>query len=244
MGYQLRIKINTLTVLLAINVVIFLLTLLIQFHGFDEKLFFLFGGEITSRIFQGDLWLLVTFNFFHLDILHFALNIYALYRIGEIVNNFYGGRKLFFTYIIGGIAGALLSYIISLPAFLGSSSDMLSLGASGSIMGLIGLLLGGSLRKYRYGNELPFRPVDILIFVLPTFILGLSPELNINNWAHIGGFAAGTVLGLLFSHSFGNVESRRERIVSNIVYYICIGILLLSYLALLVNAYRMIFLNA
>jgi len=236
-------KFNSLYFLLLVNSIIFIFAFLVQTKGFDSKFFYLFGGEITSKIFGGDIWLLLTSNFFHLDILHFILNMYALWKIGEAIMTYYDGKKLFFIYIFGGIAGSLLTFLISLPSFItnGESSNVFSLGASGSIFAMVGLLLGGTLRKNRFGTGLPFKTSDILIFALPSFLLGLTPGLNINNWAHVGGLLSGILLGLLL-RPVGNYESKTEEKIFTFIYYLSLIIFFLSYLFLAVNAYKLIFL--
>ena len=234
-----RIKLDTLTFLIIINSIIFLLALLVQTKGFDDNFFFLFGGEVTSRIFKGDLWILLTSNFFHLYLPHFLLNMYALIKIGELVEYYYGGKKLFVTYIIGGIGGALLTYLTSLPTFLalGLSYNSFSLGASGSIFALLGLLVGGTLKRRRYGADLPFKTSDLLIYIIPVILISFIPGLNINIWSHIGGLIAGVILGYIFDHTIGNVDTNFQKILTNISYYLSLILFFLSYVFIVVNVY-------
>jgi len=70
-------------------------------------------------------------------------------------------------------------------------------GASGGIMGLIGVLaVLGRLQ----GRDVPVGVVAslrqyALTFLLLTVVLGFFLA-NVNNWAHVGGFLAGAALGL------------------------------------------------
>lgn len=238
MRIEFKLQVNALSLLLFANLLIFVLALLVQLRwGFDDQLFYLFGGLVSYRVHAGDLWLLLSSAFFHLDILHFLLNFYALYRIGQIVMYYYSGRTLFVVYILGAIAGSLVSYAATL--FLGNSPY--SLGASGAIFALIGLLVGGSLRKYRYGMELPFSIWDILPVVLFSLWIGFLPGSRINNWAHLGGLFAGTLLGLILKHEMSGYRSKAERILEKVLYYICSLLLLGTFIALVYNVVSVLF---
>jgi rhomboid protease GluP len=238
MRLQIKLRLNVLTFLLFLNSLIFALAFLVDLTlGFDQKLFHLFGGEITTDILKGDWWLLLTASFFHISLVHFALNMFSLYRMGELILNYYGGRKLFVTYILGGIGASLLSTAMAVVF----RDPVLSLGASGSIFALVGLLLGGSVKKYRLGVSLPFGPMDVLpVFILP-FLVGFMPGLQINNWAHIGGLIIGFVLGLIFHNSMSRHLSKVDKHVENFMYYLCILILAVCYLLLFADAYRLIY---
>lgn len=237
MNIELKIQFNTLTLLLGINLLIFVLAFLVdQSVGFDGALFYIFGGQVTSQIRQGDLWLLVTANFFHIDILHFVFNFYSLYRIGQLVEYYYDGRKIFLTYILGGTGGVWLSYIMSLI----TNQNVYSLGASASIFALIGLLLGGTFRKNRYGRDLPFNTRDLLPFVVVAFLFGVMPGLNINNWAHLGGLISGVILGFLIPNSLIKISNKFEKSLSTVLFWGAVIIFSLSYIALLINAYNLL----
>lgn len=237
MNIEVKLQFNLLTLLLGLNIIIFVAALVVENSlGFDTGLFYLFGGQISSQIRAGDWWLLVTPNFFHIGIIHFIFNIISLYRIGQLAMYYYDGRKVFLTYILGGITGVGLSYIMSSI----SGENVLSLGASGSIFALIGLLLGGALKRNRYGQQLPFSPLDIAPFIVVSFLFGFMPGLNINNWAHLGGLIGGTVLGFLIPNSLNVYTNKFENIVSNFLFWGAVIIFLLSYVALLVSGYNLL----
>lgn len=235
--FEIQFKFSNLFFLLYFITFIFLAAFIVQLRigEFNAPLFYIFGGEIPSRIVRGDLWLLVTANFFHLDILHFLFNIISLKRIGELVENFYDGRLLFTVFFFSGIGGTLLSHLVSIA----SRVEIYSLGASAGVFGLVGLLIGGSLKKYRYGIDLPFTVMDILPFALVAFMFGFLPGLNVNNWAHLGGAVTGIVFGLLFSNTY-NKESRLIENTRNFLYNFSIVIFVLSYMMLLINLLQII----
>ncbi len=238
MKYELRFKISALHILLFLNTIIFILALLVDNTvGFDRDLFFLFGGEVIAEVLRGNFWLLVTASFFHINLLHFLLNMYSLFKMGKVIEHFYGGKKLFTTYIFGAIGASLFSTIMAVVL----RAPVLSLGASGSIFALVGLLFGGSMKKYRYGNSLPFRPLDILPVIVLPFLVGFLPGLNINNWAHAGGLIAGFLLGLVFNHSMSGHYSKFNENLEKILHWTSIVLFIGAYVMLFVNAFNLIY---
>lgn len=240
MKIEFRLQINALTLLVALNFIIFFLAVVVQSTlGFDSNFFYIFGGLDVHRVYSGSYWLLITSAFFHLEIIHFLLNIYALYKIGQAVANYYSDRVLMITYIFGALGGSLLSYFIS---FFGGG-NLYSLGASGAIFALLGLLVGGSLKRSRYGVDLPFSIWDILPAVLFSLWFGFIPGSQINNWAHIGGLLTGIVLGMIIKHSVGSYKSKFDKGLEKALYFISLILLIGSSLALIYNAIMIIFIS-
>ncbi len=240
MKIEFRVKLSLFTLLLGVNLIVFLLALVAQSTvGFDGNLFYIFGGLDATKVYSGSLWLLITSAFFHIEILHFGFNFYVLYKVGQVVENLYDNKVLFLTYILGALGGSILSYATSY--FWGQ--NLYSLGASGAIFALIGLLVGGSLKRNRYSIDLPISTRDLLPIIIIALGVGLIPGSNINNWAHIGGLLTGIVLGLLIKHSLGGYRFKTEELVRNILYYISLIIFIGSYIALLYNAFNIIFIQ-
>lgn len=231
---------NSLTFLIIVNSIIFIAAILYQVifnQGFDNSLFLAFGGFSSIDIRNGELWRLITPNFFHYDVLHFIVNIYSLSRIGGLIKTFYSGQKLFIIYIFGGIASSLLTLVVAEA----SGNPIFSLGASGSIFALFGVLIGGTIKKTRFGSSLPFDLKDFAIPLLMTFSLGLIPGLRVNNWAHLGGLVAGIIFGLLFKSTYNLIESNLEKGVIKTLYYTSIFFFTISYLVLMLNFINIIF---
>src|SRR5207247_1233450 len=95
----------------------------------------------------GQYWRLVTPIFIHAGLLHLALNSYALYALGPTVERLYGSSKFVVIYLVAGVASITASYL--LPWF---SGDVPSVGASGALFGLIGVL---TVFGFKYRDELP-----------------------------------------------------------------------------------------
>jgi rhomboid protease GluP len=140
-------------------------------------------------------WRFVTACFLHANLLHIGFNMWVLVDLGPTVEELYGSARFFFLYIVCGIGGYILSSsspYIGLLRALGIASSGSSIGASGAIVGLIGILLAITYRRRSAGMQQLrsqlFRWVIYLVlwgFFFP----------GIDNMAHLGGGITGFILG-------------------------------------------------
>lgn len=233
-----QLEINWFKVLLALNTILFVIMFFLSQNIRYNSDYILIGALSTDYVFKGFPWLLITANFLHFNLYHFIFNIFSLFNIGRIVDEFYSKKTMLTVYILTGLAGSLLTVFISMLL----NSPMVSIGASGSIFGLAGLLVGGTLKKQRYGFGLPFSFRDLLFPIGISLLIGFLPGLNVNNWAHLGGFGAGLLLGLLLKNEMGEFKTETYKKLENILYYSSLIILILSFFLLLFNAVQVIFL--
>ncbi len=176
--------------LIGINIAVWLVGILVEFlTGYDY--FLLYGCQHNPSIFYGqEYWRLFTPMFLHGDLLHLASNSYFLYVCGEMVERIYGKKRFLLLYFITGLCGNLLSLWLLEP-------NAISVGASGACMGLGGVIVYLWMRRknnfLRYFQNMTSFIVMILFNVFYGFF-----STGINNWAHLGGFVGGILLGLLF----------------------------------------------
>jgi rhomboid protease GluP len=161
---------------------------------------FLSGGQLTEAganygpaIRAGEYWRLVTSMFLHGGLLHLALNGWALFQLGSLLELLMGSRRMLLVYFATGIAGSLAS-----AAFTHEPS----VGASGAIFGLLGALIAFLLR--RRGALTPQGKsilMQLVGWAVINVFLGFSSNVGggpqIDNSAHLGGCAAGLLLGFV-----------------------------------------------
>jgi rhomboid protease GluP len=232
MKLYIRFNLNFLTFLIGLNAFIFFLVVLAE-TVFGVEAFYveditLFGGVVYENESINNIGTLVTSTFLHINLLHFFVNMYSLFRIGQIIDSFFDGRKLFITYILSGLSGSVLTVLF----YFLIDENISTIGASGAIFGLIGLLIGGTLKRYRYGFQLPFSFWDVFSVALLALSVGLIPGARINNIAHLGGLFAGIVLGLFFKHSLGVYETGLEKNIVKVLLWFS-GFLLVGSYAIL-----------
>lgn len=172
-------------ILIAINVLVFLLTTLDQSRNYD----LLFANN-RVYIKLGEYYRLFTCMFLHADVVHLMCNMYALSILGSQAEKYYGKWKFLIIYIISGILGSAFS-----SAFLPDNNY--SLGASGAIFGLFGCI---AYFTYYYRATLQgLLRSQILPAIMVNFAIGfLIPGIDL--LAHlgglIGGFLAAMALGI------------------------------------------------
>jgi membrane associated rhomboid family serine protease len=112
---------------------------------------------------------------------HLAFNMLALWTIGGVVERTFGSVKMLVAYVASLLAGSLGVLLLS--------PDSPTLGASGAVFGMFGLVFvvtalraGGRLAWQRFGGLLV---VNGLISLVPGISLG----------GHLGGFVAGMLIG-------------------------------------------------
>ena len=92
-----------------------------------------FGSNFGPLTWTGEEWRLLTSAFLHFGIIHLALNMYALYQGGALVERLFGSTRFALLYLLSALSGSVVS----------GWWDPLrnSAGASGAIFGVYGALL-------------------------------------------------------------------------------------------------------
>ena len=143
---------------------------------------------------HGELYRLLTVTLVHdpTSILHLLFNMYALWFAGQLVERMYGSTMTLGFYVLSGIAGSVGTYVFGDAAF--------GVGASGAIFGLFGVVLVATRIHHPVldaGSRAVASQVGVLILL--NLVLGFSGAFNVDNFAHLGGLAAGLWLGLTFT---------------------------------------------
>jgi membrane associated rhomboid family serine protease len=216
--------------IIGINAGVFLLEWLAGGMGglsADQQVLRAFGGKVNDLISQQhQYWRLVTSMFIHIGFLHFLMNNYALWIIGQEIERLYGSARFVTLYLLTGVVGSLASYTFNPGA--------LSAGASGAIFGLFGVM---ATFAFRFRKELPARlATDIRRRILPVIginlIFGFSVQI-VDNAAHIGGLLAGVVLALIIPYQRPN--ERGSALIWRITQVVCLAVVLLSFVAAFLN---------
>jgi rhomboid protease GluP len=179
------------TIILFVNFGLFAATVLYSMRqgnegaimGLDGRTLINFGAKLREAIAMGQWWRLITAGFLHGGIMHLLMNSWVLFDLGALVEEMYGWPRMIVIYFIATVGG-----------FYASAwwSPSISVGASAGIFGLIGAMIAAGVRSSTpMGAAIRALYIRWAIYGL---ILGLLP-LAIDNAAHIGGLAAGFVVG-------------------------------------------------
>ncbi len=169
-------------VLMAINIALFLYFALFDKDGSLKSLFA--NNYLLVR--SGEFFRLFTCMFLHVDLIHLACNMYALYLIGPQVERYYGRSKFLLIYLVSGLLGSVFSCV-----FMGNFT--FSMGASGAIFGLF-----GSVAYFTYYYRATLQGLlrsQILPVILINLCVGFMVP-GIDVWAHIGGLIGGILISM------------------------------------------------
>jgi membrane associated rhomboid family serine protease len=188
--------------LLAINVLVFLL--LAADAGstrFSARYLIGWGAAFGPATTKGEWWRFLTATFLHAHLLHLVFNMLAFILIAPTLERLLGTRAFVLVYIACGLTGSAVS--------LWSNPHIVGVGASGSIMGIYGMLIALMIERGTSGgrqnqplaehglirrNKLGVHLQPAIGAVVSTLWFGwLLP--NVDNAAHLGGLACGCLIG-------------------------------------------------
>jgi hypothetical protein len=139
-----------------------------------------------------------------------------LYFSGRFFEQYFSRKKLWLTYLFGGIAGGILELLANnlFPALQGT--NVVILGASGSIMAIFTALAfyQPNLQVSLFGI-FPIRIYFLALFFLFKDLINIGTDDQIAHFAHLGGALFG-LLSIQNLHSSKNILTRLEGFFSRI----------------------------
>ncbi len=154
----------------------------------------------------GQLWRLLAANLLHESALHIGFNLFVLFNVGGALEHLY--RPLDYGLIL--LASALGSTLLSLGVLPGA----VTAGSSGLVFGAMGALAVFGLRHRellpeRYRGFLQEATIPaVLVFLYFGFT-----SAGVDNWAHLGGLAAGAGAAALVSPAGKAAGGGRRRLL-------------------------------
>jgi len=166
--------------------------------GPSKETLILMGAKYSDLIVNyNESWRLVTSIILHAGVVHYFINMLALWFVGTAIESTHGFLAAMIVFVIPAIGGIILSAIF-LPAYI-------TVGASGGIFGLIGACLADIIMNWRLlfsdfvnENGKKHKHAMVIIFLLVDIILnsiiGLTPY--VDNFTHLGGMGIGFLCGI------------------------------------------------
>jgi rhomboid protease GluP len=154
--------------------------------------------EPAIVVYFGEYWRVVTALFLHFGWMHLFFNLYALYVLGPALERSIGGVRFAACYLISGIGSSVA--VVVLRAFGWIAADQL-VGASGSIMGVVGAW-AGLLLRHRHAPLAGRRLQNILLIVVMQTAFDLTtPQVSMT--AHLSGLITGLIVGFALAPRIG-----------------------------------------
>ena len=169
--------------LVAINVIVFVAC------SFTGDLLYGMGRMTAYHVLQkGEYGRVLWAMFLHGDVGHIFNNMLLLFFMGSMIEKEIGHIRFGIVYFLSGISGNLLS----LFAKVMNNDISGSIGASGAVFGLDGVLLALVLFSGKSMENIT--PARVVLMILYSLYSGFTGG-NIDNAAHIGGLIAGFIIG-------------------------------------------------
>lgn len=189
--------------LLALYAVMFALT---YAFGGPEQLGVLrrLGAEVPERVREGEWWRLLSATVLHGGVVHILMNGLVLWNLGTFMERLLGGSRFLVLYVLAGLLGTALGTLLGPLLKFG-----LSVGASGSLFGLLG---ASAVMAFRPTGLPALLVADLKKSAVQNLILNVLVSLQPHvDWtAHLGGALMGGLLilvGIVRPLSFGRRES-------------------------------------
>lgn len=167
----------------------------------DWRVLLGFGGDYPPYVLAGEWWRLGTSIFLHAGIMHLLFNLFALAEIGTEIEEIFGRGRLLFFFMFTGIVASAFSLVWR--HYLANSGGV-GVGASGAIMGLIGVAAAWG---HKDGTTIGRSIRDMMLkWLAYTMVFGFF--IGADNAAHIGGFVCGGAIGW-----FAQPKTRKRSVV-------------------------------
>lgn len=197
--------------LLIANVIIYLLTAVLQRSGIDLNTL---GGLHYVLAPSFHWWQPITYMFLHANLGHIFFNMFAVWMFGPTIEREWGARRYLIYYLVCGLGAAIIQELVWMAMLSNMSSSygaaalsqyayyMNTIGASGAVFGIL----------FAFGWLFPDVPMYILFVPFPirarTFVIiyalielfaglgsvaGFTAD-NVAHFAHLGGLLFGWLL--------------------------------------------------
>ncbi len=167
----------------------------------------------ASKVTAGEWWRLFTAMWLHADVAHLAANCtMGLVLLGLVMGRYGTGVGLLGAYLAGA-AGTVVGLLLV--------RQQSSLGASGAVMGCLGLLAAQSFSwRFRWPQHARYFLIGIAAGVMLFVLFGLDPEADVR--AHLGGFVAGVGLGAAACALPSLAQSARWNLLAALVFLLLV----------------------
>lgn len=169
------------TIIVAINVIVYVISVINPYLEVNLSDNYFYVVEM------GQYYRVITSMFVHFGISHLVNNMIVLLIMGPRAERLMGKIVFVISYLLTGIAASICSLYYS-------DYYTFSAGASGAICGVFGMLIVYAITHKGNANDLSLR---YLVFVSAATILNGFTTTGIDNYAHIGGFISGIVIGTI-----------------------------------------------
>lgn len=185
-------------ILILINVLVFLVS---DLTGYSQDVMHMLdlGAAYTPLITEGgEVYRLFTSMFLHFGIAHLLNNMLVLFVLGSRLERAAGKIRFLVIYLLGGVAGNVISLLLE----LNSGDYSVSAGASGAVFAVMGAMIYIVVRNRGWLEDLSWR--QIVVMALFSLYFGFASS-GVDNAAHVGGLISGGILAVILYHPWRRI---------------------------------------
>jgi len=183
--------------IIGLNLIVFGLE--IHFGGSEnQQVLYQLGALVPQEVLDGAWWRLLTSTFLHFGVLHLLMNMLGLYILGPFVEYALSGWRYLLLYLTTGMGSM---FVVSLATHFGYSEAQFVVGASGSVMGIVGATAAILLQGWRRDkSSLASRRLRFILFIIVfQVIFDLSiPQVSFTG--HTSGLIIGFLVGSILCY--------------------------------------------
>lgn len=143
--------------------------------------------EWTKVVHKHQEWRLFTCIWLHAGVIHLLVNMLSLIFVGIRLEQQFGFVRVGIIYLFSGLGGSVLSTLFI--------QNNISVGASGALFGLLGAMLSELFTNWTIYSNKAAALLTLLVIIVINLGIGILPL--VDNFAHIGGFLTGFLLGFV-----------------------------------------------
>jgi membrane associated rhomboid family serine protease len=181
-------------IFILLNAVAFLFEISVGDWNDPEVLRRIGALDLYSIVVQHEYWRFFTALFLHGGLVHLLFNVFALYILGPPLERSIGTMRFVVCYLISGLASG--AGVVGLT-LMGLVQPAELVGASGSIMGIVGAW-AGFLMRHRHAPHAKQRLGNVVMIVAIQIVFDLSTP-QVSMAAHLCGLIGGFFLGLILA---------------------------------------------
>lgn len=178
------------SIIIIANVLIYITFSLISRRVNNDHLVYSGALYWPAITYEKEYYRLFTYMFLHSNISHLANNMLILFFLGDNLERTAGKWRFLIMYFGSG----LIAGIVSMSYNMFNEANVISIGASGAIFGVVGAMLNIVIRNKGRIENISAR--QMFLFVIFSLYGGLTSR-GIDNAAHIGGLIAGFLIAAI-----------------------------------------------
>jgi membrane associated rhomboid family serine protease len=155
----------------------------------------------------------LTAAFLHGGFLHLAVNMYALWIVGSVLEPALGRWRFTALYLLSAVGGSVGVLLLASPTEMDWITAVV--GASGAVFGLFG---GIGLALRRLGRD----TTQIVVLLVINTVLGFTLP-NVSWQAHLGGLVTGAVLAAAYVYA-----PRARRTTTSVAATVLVGVVVVA----------------